>query len=127
NTEAQRNGDAQRHTGQCQPACYAGRPVEPRLWASVSSFLRVWPLTPSALLSRACYTEVKTALVSARHDEAPPRDQLGHASTVRTASGSGEPDGQAPRAARVGVVRRVLRAAIAAIQPGSRSRRAAAV
>src|SRR3989442_9975732 len=29
---------------------------------SVSSFLRVWPLTPSALLSRACYTEVKTAL-----------------------------------------------------------------
>src|SRR5204862_5875380 len=47
---------------QCQPACYAGRPVEPRLWASVSSFLRVWPLTPSALLSRACYTEVKTAL-----------------------------------------------------------------
>src|SRR5437899_2323636 len=52
-TEAQSNGAARRHTGstgvakrRALPACYAGRPVEPRLWASVSSFLRVWPLTP---------------------------------------------------------------------------------
>ena len=70
-----------------------------------------------ARLARARQRRMKRRLLA---------DQLGHAAAVRSARGAGEPDAEASGAARMGIVGRVLRPALAPLQPGRRSRRAAA-
>ena len=79
--------------------------------------LRITPGTPTCNGRSTRWTHASTP---APHDgEAPARDQLGHAAALRTARGAGEPDAQASRAARVGIVGRLLRSALVALQPGS--------
>ena len=71
-------------------------------------------------------TRSTRACTPAPHDRTPAGDQLGHAAAVRTAGRAGEPDAEASRAARMGIVGRLLRTALAALQPGSRARDAPA-